>query len=110
MIIKLKGINKGYLPPELQIETNDEKLSESRCFVATVCYGSEMHKSVLFLQDFRDTRLLTNKIGKEIVCIYYRHGPMIAKYVEKKKMLKSLIRNWFLKPLVLILKFFLRFT
>ena len=71
LIIKLKGINKGYSPPELQIETNDEKLSESRCFVATVCYGSEMHKSVLFLQDFRDTRLLTNKIGKEIVCIYY---------------------------------------
>jgi hypothetical protein len=73
------------------------------CFIATAAYGSYDEDDVRILRVFRDRYLLTNKWGSAFVRFYYRHSPPIAYYIEKKVVLKTLIR-WALKPLVFVAK------
>jgi hypothetical protein len=51
------------------------------CFIATAAFGSYMEPHVQILRDFRDLHLLSNKIGRRFVKIYYRYGPIAAHYI-----------------------------
>ena len=69
------------------------------CFIATAAYGSYLEPQVKTLRQFRDSYLLTNKLGTEFVETYYNHSPPIADYIAEHDSLKSIVRIG-LAPLV----------
>jgi endonuclease YncB( thermonuclease family) len=62
------------------------------CFIATAAYGSPVDPYVKILRKFRDKYLLTNKIGRKFVRIYYSYSPVIAGYILKHDSLKVITR------------------
>jgi endonuclease YncB( thermonuclease family) len=62
------------------------------CFIATAAYGSPLDPHVKILRRFRDTYLLTNKLGRRFVRIYYSYSPVIADYISKHDNLKAITR------------------
>ena len=73
------------------------------CFIATAAYGSSEDTNVMILRQFRDKELLTNRLGKRFVELYYRYSPSIANYIAKRDTLRLLVR-WSLRPAVLMAK------
>ncbi|MFH2137592.1 MAG: Ig-like domain-containing protein [Candidatus Omnitrophota bacterium] len=69
------------------------------CFIATAAFGTKMAKEVRVLCEFRDSYLLTNKLGRKFVKLYYTYSPPIADYIAQRPALRSLIRAS-LKPLI----------
>ena len=70
------------------------------CFIATASFGSYFNPNVKILRKFRDTFLLTNKIGTEFVNLYYEYGSKFAKIITKYPILKPIVRV-LLIPLVI---------
>jgi len=73
--------------------------SVSGCFIATAAYGSPLESHVKTLRDFRDSYLLSWKLGRKIVKIYYRYSPPVANFIAKHNTLKTAVRIGLL-PLV----------
>ncbi len=66
--------------------------SDPFCFIATAAFGSPMAHQVEILRQFRDRYLLTNKFGREFVRWYYRNGPIAAKFIQDKPVVKTAVR------------------
>lgn len=73
------------------------------CFIATVAWGSPETEEVKLLRRFRDVHLARTIIGRKIVRIYYRFGPIAASYIKSRPRLCNLVR-FILRPVVAILK------
>jgi len=69
------------------------------CFIATAAYGSPLHPHIDILRQFRDKYLMTNKLGRKFVAMYYKYSPSVAERIAKCKILKVFIRIQLL-PLV----------
>ncbi|MFB2936930.1 CFI-box-CTERM domain-containing protein [Aerosakkonemataceae cyanobacterium BLCC-F154] len=67
--------------------------SSSSCFIATAAYSTSKHPDIDTFRNFRDEKLLTNPVGKQLVNLYYQISPSIAKYVEKQPAIKSFVRK-----------------
>lgn len=70
------------------------------CFIATTCYGNYDNPEVIILRQFRDEKLLTSFLGKVFVNFYYSFSPFLATLISKSDLLKKLVRQYFLKPIV----------
>jgi len=62
------------------------------CFIATAGYGSHMEPHVMTLRHFRDSYLLTNRLGTKFVNAYYEHSPPIADFIARHDSLKALVK------------------
>ena len=62
------------------------------CFIATAAYSTTTHPDLETFRNFRDEKLLTNPVGKQLVSLYYQISPSIAQYVEKQPAIKSFVR------------------
>ena len=71
------------------------------CFIATAAYGSPLHPHLDILRDFRDKYLMTNKIGRSLVELYYKHSPSLAELITKHRLLRASVR-FTLMPVVTI--------
>jgi uncharacterized delta-60 repeat protein len=69
-----------------------EEVKKSPCFVATAAYGSPLHPYVRILRDFRDKFLMSNKLGRSLVSVYYEYSPFIANFFAKHKVLKLIVQ------------------
>jgi hypothetical protein len=65
---------------------------EFNCFIATAAYDSPFHSHVEILRNFRDNYLITNKLGRKLVKLYYRYSPSLANIIAKHKILKIAVR------------------
>ena len=64
------------------------------CFVATAVYEDPMAPQVQALRKFRDEVILPHWIGgKEIVALYYKVGPHLAKVLYRLPFLKWLTKR-----------------
>jgi hypothetical protein len=77
--------------------------SRSDCFIETAAYGTAGNKSVEILRKWRDQALITKKVGRFIVSIYYFLSPPMARQLSKSPMARRFTR-WILKPLVLAIE------
>lgn len=66
---------------------------DSRCFIATAAFGSDMAPEVAALRRWRDTRLQPSAFGRAIIRTYYRISPPIARWVEGDERTRALVRR-----------------
>lgn len=64
----------------------------SGCFIATAAYGTSFTDEIRTLCNIRDIILSKNRIGVNIVRIYYLISPPVAKFVAKHTLVASFVR------------------
>lgn len=69
-----------------------ESKSGATCFVATATYGDSEHPNVIFLREFRDTRLRDYEIGRRFIDFYWKIGPKLAVYVVRNRFYRYVSR------------------
>ncbi len=80
------------------------RLISSNCFIATAAYGNDQSEDVMVLRGFRNEYLLTNRIGKAFVNLYYTYSPPLARYISQNEFLKTTTRI-IIKPVVYTVKY-----
>ena len=76
---------------------------QSRCFIATAAYGSELEPPVQFLRDFRDSVVLQSRFQKpfgKILDEYYKFSPPIAELMRQNKPFKYTMKYVAVWPFV----------
>jgi len=73
------------------------------CFIATAAYGTDTAEQLDILREFRDTILLSNRLGAEFVSLYYKTSPPIADFISQHEVIRTLVRASFVDPIVKIL-------
>lgn len=73
-----------------------------RCFIATAAYGTPLAPEISILRNWRDTKLSQTTSGQNIIFVYYKISPNIAKIISRNKTLRTIVRAA-LGPLLLFL-------
>lgn len=91
----LKLLEKAHAanPRDITIESNLQNIKSNGCFVATAALGSPSHPTVVVLRDWRDNYLMQKTWGRAFVDYYYKVSPDLSKAIERKPLVKRLIRN-----------------
>ncbi|MGE3927644.1 MAG: CFI-box-CTERM domain-containing protein [Lautropia sp.] len=63
------------------------------CFIATAAFGSDSHRHVLVLREFRDTVLLASEAGRMFVRSYYAWSPPIADAIRHRDTARAVVRG-----------------
>ncbi len=63
------------------------------CFVATAAYGTALEPKLITFRDFRYKVLLRHPWGKAFVSWYYKYGPMLARFIYDKPILRTMARG-----------------
>ena len=72
-------------------QTSSEVLSSSRCFVATVAFGSPTSIEVSVLRAFRDQRLRSGSTGRMCIALYERLSPPVSRFVGAHVILRKIV-------------------
>ncbi len=74
------------------------------CFIATAAYGTPMAEEIDVLRDFRDQVLLQNSLGSQLVALYYQTSPPLADFIAEREVLRTLVRELLVDPVVWVVK------
>jgi hypothetical protein len=74
------------------------------CFIATAAYGTSTAEQIDVLQEFRDVVLLKSTVGSQFVGLYYRLSPPIADFIARNDLLRTLVRELLVDPVVWIVE------
>ena len=70
------------------------------CFIATAAYGTPTAEEIDVLREFRDVVLLKSAAGSRFVALYYRFGPPAAEAISRSDLLRTLVRELVVDPVV----------
>lgn len=59
-----------------------------KCFIATELYGEDSDE-VAVLRRFRDSALLPNPLGKNVVATYYRAAPHVVRLMRRSRAIRT---------------------
>jgi hypothetical protein len=92
--INLKGYNSAAPQDTLNEWSSKENYNSNKsgCFIATATYGTANDYRVKELRYFRDNLLLKNSFGKDVIYLYYKVSPSVAKLVEKSSSIRQVIK------------------
>jgi hypothetical protein len=74
------------------------------CFIATAAYGTPTAEQIDALREFRDVVLLKSTVGSQFVALYYQLSPPIANFIARSNLLRTLVRELFIDPIVWIVE------
>jgi hypothetical protein len=74
------------------------------CFIATAAYGTPTAEQIDVLREFRDVVLLESPVGSQFVVLYYRLSPPIADFIARSDLLRTLVRQLLIDPIVWIVE------
>ena len=92
---------EGAPPPPAPTKPEEEE--DEGCFIATAAYGTDTAQEIDILREFRDEILLPSSIGAQFVSFYYRTSPPIADFISQHDVLRTIVREGFVDPIVAIL-------
>jgi len=76
----------------------------SGCFIATAAYGTPTAEQINVLREFRDDVLLKSTVGSQFVSLYYQISPPIANFIAGHEVLRTLVRELLVDPIVRVVK------
>jgi polyhydroxybutyrate depolymerase len=74
------------------------------CFIATAAYGTPTAKQLDVLRAFRDDVLLKSTPGSQLVDLYYKVSPPIADFISEHNVVRTLVRELLVDPIVRVLE------
>jgi polyhydroxybutyrate depolymerase len=74
------------------------------CFIATAAYGTPTAPQLDVLREFRDDVLLKSTVGSRLVDLYYRTSPPIANFISEHNVVRTLVRELLVDPIVRVLE------
>ncbi|MFA7273426.1 MAG: CFI-box-CTERM domain-containing protein [Crocinitomicaceae bacterium] len=74
--------------------------NNSKCYVATMCYGDINAPQVILLRKHRDEVMLKKVSGKALVWIYYRISPSFVRIMKDKPKINGFIKSNILDRIV----------
>jgi len=74
------------------------------CFIATAAYGTPTAEQIDVLREFRDVVLLKSTVGSQFVVLYYQLSPPIAAFIARSDLLRTLVRELLVDPIVWIIE------
>jgi hypothetical protein len=74
------------------------------CFIATAAYGTPTAEQIDVLRELRDVVLLKSSVGSRFVALYYRLSPAIAALMARDNLLRTLVRELLVDPIVWIVE------
>ena len=74
------------------------------CFIATAAYGTPTAKQIDVLREFRDVVLLKSTAGSQFVSLYYQLSPPIADFIAENEVLRTLVRELLIDPIVWVVQ------
>jgi polyhydroxybutyrate depolymerase len=74
------------------------------CFIATAAYGTPTAKQLDVLRAFRDDVLLKSTVGSRLVDLYYKVSPPIANFISEHNVVRTLVRELLVDPIVRVLE------
>lgn len=80
-----------------------EEKEDDGCFIATAAYGTDTAEELNILREFRDEVLISNSLGVKLVSFYYNNSPPIADFISEHEVLRTIVREGFVDPIVTIL-------
>lgn len=99
------NISKSATPePVTPKPSSGDSGGKSGCFIATAAYGTPAAKEIAILREFRDKVLLRNSVGDGLVDFYYRTSPPIADIISRHAVLRTIVREAFVDPIVAAMK------
>lgn len=103
-IITAHQDSDNYIPArqlKAEIETPPKK---GMCFIATAACGDYSAPEVVALSRFRDEVLRKSRGGRVFIYWYYVLSPSFALAIKNQRLLKSVVRSAFIKPLTFVLR------
>src|SRR4030042_1644119 len=88
----------------LQFTTSTLPPSGGGCFIATAAYGTPTAQQIDVLREFRDVVLLESAAGSQFVSLYYRFSPPIADVIAGQELLRTLVRELLVDPIVWVVE------
>jgi len=95
-----KSIKANFSPISTADKGDGDSGGGGLCFIATAAYGSPTHPHVKTLRDFRDNYLITNKLGRALVNLYYKYSTFVANVIVRYKPLKTVVQIHLLPVIV----------
>ena len=95
------GTGKEWATGEQEAFVRVEEEDEG-CFIATAAYGTDTAQELDILREFRDKVLLPDSLGIKFVFFYYRTSPPIAEFISRQDVLRTMVREVFVAPIVAI--------
>ena len=74
------------------------------CFIATAAYGTPTAEQIDVLREFRDVVLLESAAGSQFVALYYQLSPPIADFIAGNELLRTLVRELLVDPIVWVVE------
>jgi hypothetical protein len=74
------------------------------CSIATAAYGTPTAEQIDVLREFRDVVLLRSTVGSGFVALYYRFSPPIANFISRSDLLRTVVRELLVDPVVWIVE------
>jgi len=92
---------------DYSIQANFAEIEEppsGGCFIATAAYGTSTAKQLDVLREFRDGVLLKSTLGSRLVDLYYKVSPPIADFISEHGVVRTLLREFLIDPIVWLVK------
>ena len=74
------------------------------CFIATAAYGTSTAAELDILRAFRDGVLAQNRLGAQLVALYYKTSPPLADFISRHEPLRELVRELLVDPVVQVVR------
>jgi hypothetical protein len=100
----IEGTNRQFTTATGTSQGLNDFLGYFGCFIATAAYGTPTAEQIDALREFRDVVLLKSTVGSQFVALYYRLSPPIADFIARSDLLRTLVRELFIDPIVWIVE------